>query len=78
MRLPNVAAPKRELGDVVTTILFYAQNPMDEPTRTKFQPFLSNPQLSLFKKLLVLTPLLLQRLHKMSLAKAVPDSLRVS
>jgi hypothetical protein len=76
LKLPNVTAPKRELGDIVATILLYAQKLMDAPMRTKLQWFLSNTPLSLFKKLLVSTPLLQQGLHTMSLAKAVPDGLK--
>jgi hypothetical protein len=56
-RLPNVVAPKRELGDIVTTISLYAQISAGAPTRTKFQRFLSSPPLSLFKNLLVSTQL---------------------
>jgi hypothetical protein len=48
----------------------------DTPTRTSFQWFLSNPQLLLFKKLLVSTPSLHQGLHTMSLTKVVPEGLR--
>jgi hypothetical protein len=66
----------RELGDVIATTLLCMQNPRNAPTRTKFQQVLSGPPLSLFKKLLVLTPILLQGLHTMSLAKVVPDGLR--
>jgi hypothetical protein len=47
-------------------------------TRTNFQQFLNlneAPQSSL-KKLIVSSPLLLQGLHMMSLAKSVPDGLR--
>jgi hypothetical protein len=58
MRLPNDAAPTRELGDGIATIPLYAQIPTDTPTRTKFQWFLSNPPPLLLKKLLVSTPLL--------------------
>ena len=45
-------------------------------TRTKFQRFASDPPLSSFKKLIVLTPRLLRGLFTMSLAKAVPDGLK--
>jgi hypothetical protein len=45
-------------------------------TRTKFQQFLSKAPHSSFKKLVISTPLLLQGLHTMSLAKSVPDGLR--
>ncbi len=75
-RLPNVAAAKRESGEVIATIMLDAQNPTGAPTRIKFQRLPSNSLLSLFKKLLVLTPILLQGLHTLSLAKAVPDSVR--
>ncbi len=44
--------------------------------RTKFQWFTSDPPLSSFKKLIVLTPRLLRSLYTMSLAKAVPDGLK--
>jgi hypothetical protein len=64
----------RELGDVIAHIPLYAQIPMYAPTRTKFLK--SNPPLSLFMKLIVLNPKLLCGLHTMSLAKAVPDSLK--
>jgi hypothetical protein len=46
------------------------------PTRTRFQWFLSNTPCSLFKKLIISTPLLLQGLHSTSLAKSVPDGLK--
>ncbi len=45
-------------------------------TRTKFQWFLSKAPRSTFKKLIISTPLLLQGLHMMSLAKSVPDGLK--
>jgi hypothetical protein len=41
-----------------------------------FQRFLSNPPLSSFKKLIILTPRLVQGLHTISLAKAVPKGIR--
>ncbi len=44
--------------------------------RTSFQRFLSNPPLSSFKKLIVLTPRHLCNLHTMSLAKVAPDGLK--
>jgi hypothetical protein len=66
----------RVLGDVIATIQPYEQPPLDAPTRTKFQQFASNPPLSSFKKLIVLTPRLLHNLHMMSLAKAVLDGLK--
>ncbi len=66
----------REIGDIVAHILLYAQIPMDAFTRNKFEQFKSNPPLSSFKKLIVLTPRLLHGLHTMSLAKAVPDGLK--
>jgi hypothetical protein len=46
------------------------------PTRTQFQRFLSDTPGSLFKKLVISTPLLLQGLYSMNLAKVVPDSLK--
>ncbi len=66
----------RELGDIVTNIPLYVQNPMEAPMRTKFQWFTRDPPLSSFKKLIELTPRLLCGLHTMSLAKAVPDGLK--
>ncbi len=45
-------------------------------SRTRFQCFLSNPPLSSFKKLIVLTPRLVQGLRTMSLAKAVPKGIK--
>jgi hypothetical protein len=45
-------------------------------TRTKFQLFLSKAPCSSVKKLIVSTPLLLQGLHTMSLAKSVLDRLK--
>jgi hypothetical protein len=45
-------------------------------SRTRFQCFLSNPPLSSFNKLIVLPPRLLQSLHTMSLAKAVPEGIK--
>jgi hypothetical protein len=45
-------------------------------TRTKFQWFLNEAPRSSFKKLIVSTPLLLQGLHIMSLAKLVPEGLK--
>jgi hypothetical protein len=66
----------RELGDAITTLPLYVQNPMDTPTRFKFQQFKSNTPLSLIKKLIVSTPRLLRGLHIMSLAKADPDGLK--
>ncbi len=44
--------------------------------RTRFQWFHSNTPRSLFKKLVISTPLLLQGLHRMSLAKSVLDGLK--
>jgi hypothetical protein len=44
--------------------------------RISFQWFLSDPPLSSFKKLIVLTPRLLRNLHTMSLAKVAPDCLK--
>ncbi len=44
-------------------------------TRTKVQCFLNQAPRSFFKKLVISMPLLLQGLHKMSLAKSVPDGL---
>jgi hypothetical protein len=50
---------------------------MDAPyIRTKCQQFTSDTPCSSFKKLIVSTPRLLQNLHTMSLAKAVPDGLK--
>ncbi len=46
------------------------------PTRTCFQRFLSKTLHSLFKKLIISTPLLLQGLHTMSLAKSLPYGLK--
>ncbi len=40
-----------------------------------FQQFLNKAPCSSFKKLVILTPLLLQGLHMMSLAKSVPEGL---
>ncbi len=45
-------------------------------SRTRFQCFLSDPPLSSFKKLIILTPRLVQGLRTMSLAKAVPKGIR--
>jgi hypothetical protein len=45
-------------------------------TRTKFQCFINKAPCSFFKKLIISTPLLLQGLHTMSLAKSVPDGLK--
>jgi hypothetical protein len=45
-------------------------------SRTRFQRFLSNPPLTSFKKLIVLTPRLVQGLRMMSLAKAVPKCIK--
>jgi hypothetical protein len=45
-------------------------------SRTRFHCFLSNPPCSSFKKLLILTPRLVQSLHMMSLAKAVLEGIR--
>ncbi len=51
--------------------------PTDAPyTTNKFQWFTSDPPSSSFKKLVVPTLRLLRNLHMMSLAKAVPDSLK--
>jgi hypothetical protein len=44
-------------------------------TRTSFQRFLNKTPRSLFKKLIVSMPNLLQGLHTMSLAKFVPKGL---
>ncbi len=66
----------RALDDVVAKISSYVQLPMDAPTRTNFQRFASNPPLSSFKKLILLTLRLLHNLHMMSLVKAVPDGLK--
>jgi hypothetical protein len=44
--------------------------------RTRFQRFLSDPPLSSFKKLIVLSPRLVQGLRTMSLAKAVPKGIK--
>ncbi len=45
-------------------------------TRTKFQRFLNQAPRWSFKKLIVLTPSLLQGLHMMSLLKSVPEGLK--
>ncbi len=45
-------------------------------SRTRCQCFLSNPPRSSFKKLIILTPRLVQGLCTMSLAKAVPKGIR--
>jgi hypothetical protein len=45
-------------------------------TRTRFQHFLATPPLSSFKKLVILTPRLVQGLRRMLLAKAVPEGIR--
>ncbi len=47
-----------------------------DDTRTKFQRFTSDAPCSSFKKLVVSTPKLLPNLHLMSLAKAMPNSLK--
>jgi hypothetical protein len=44
-------------------------------SRTRFQCFLSDPLLSSFKKLIVLTPGLVQGLRITSLAKAIPEGI---
>ncbi len=49
---------------------------LDPFSRTRFQRFLSGPPLSSFKKLIVLTPRLVQGLRTMSLAKAVPEGIK--
>jgi hypothetical protein len=54
--------------------MLYAQ--FHTNNKDQFPRVLDQPQLSSFKKLLVLTPSLSQVLYMMSLAKAVPDSLR--
>jgi hypothetical protein len=48
----------------------------DHFSRTRFQGFLSNPPLSSFKELLILTPQLVQALRTMSIAKAVPGGIK--
>jgi hypothetical protein len=45
-------------------------------SRTRFQCFLATPPLLLFKKLMVSTPQLVHGLRTMSLAKAVPESIK--
>ncbi len=60
----------RILGEVISNILPCVQFPMDAPTRTKFQRFARDLQLSSFKKVIVSTPRLLHNLHMMSLVKA--------
>ncbi len=45
-------------------------------TRTNFQQFLNEAPRSPFKKLICSTPLLLQGLRTMSIAKSVPDGLK--
>ncbi len=52
---------------------------LDPFSRTRFQWFqwfVSDPPHSYFKKLIILTPRLIQGLHTMSLAKAVPDGIK--
>ncbi len=48
----------------------------DRFSRTRFQRFLSNPPRSSYKKLIILTPRLLQALHTMLIAKAVPKGIK--
>ncbi len=69
-------SPFRVLGDIIAKFSPYTQIPMDAPTRTRFQQFMSDPPLSSFKKLIVSTPRLQCNLHTMSLAKAVPNGLK--
>jgi hypothetical protein len=45
-------------------------------SRTRLQRFLSNPPRSSFKKLIILTPRLVQTLRTMSIAKAVPKGIK--
>ncbi len=66
----------RALVDIIIKILLYAQLPRNAPTWTKFQWFMSDPQLSSFEKLIVSTPRLLRGIHTMSLAKAALDGLK--
>jgi hypothetical protein len=63
-------------GDINAKILPYTGLSMDAPTRTKSQQFASNPPLSSFKKMIVLTPRLQPNLHMMSPLKAVPEGLK--
>jgi hypothetical protein len=49
---------------------------LDHFSRTRLQCFLSDPPLSSLKKFITLTSTLVQSLHRMSLAKAVPKGLR--
>jgi hypothetical protein len=53
------------------------KNPTDElRTRINFQRFLNEALHSSFKKFITSTPLLLQGLRTMSLAKSVPSGLK--
>jgi hypothetical protein len=49
---------------------------LDRFSRMRFQCFLSNPPWSSFKKVIMLTPRLVQGLRTTSLAKAVPKGIR--
>ncbi len=48
----------------------------DHFSRTRFQCFSSNPPHSSYKKLIILTPRLVQALRTMSIAKAVPKGIK--
>ncbi len=48
----------------------------DRFSRTRFQRFLSDPPHSFYKKLIILTPRLVQALRTMSIAKAVPEGIK--
>jgi hypothetical protein len=80
MSLPKILSNGREISNALTQA--HTQQLTSErvsgvlSTRTRLQHFLATPPLSLFKKLVILTLWLVQGLHMMLLAKAVPKGIK--
>jgi hypothetical protein len=78
--IANIPPNGQELSDAPTRArvqgLTNERVSSDHFSRTRFQHFLSDPPCSSFKKLIILTPRLVQSLRTMSRAKAVPKGIR--
>jgi hypothetical protein len=78
--IANIPPNGREFSDALTRAgiqrLMSKRDSSGRFSRTRFQCFLSNPPRSSFKKLIILTPRLVQSLHTMTLTKAVHKGIK--